>query len=419
MSSGSRHAAIIGGGVIGTACAYFLAKAGWSVTILEKGPLGGGSSGGNCGLVCPSHVLPLAEPGMVAKGIASLFQKNSPLAIKFRLDPALWSWLIHFAMRCNERAMLEAGRGIQPLLESSLELYEHLIEQEHLACEWEQKGLLFAYRSKPALDAYTPTDRLLAETFHCPAKRFDGKSVLDLEPALKPGLAGGWYYADDAHLRPDRLLSSWRRVLDGLGVRIVENTSFLGFRRQDARAVTAEVDGQAEDVAADAFVVATGAWTPVLNQALDAKIPIQPGKGYSMTMPRPKVCPAIPIIFPETRVAVTPFHSGYRIGSTMEFSGYDTSIDPSRLQLLRDGAAPYLQEPECEPIEETWYGWRPMTWDSLPIIDRSPTLKNVVIAAGHNMLGLSMAPATGRLVAEILSEQPTFLDVKPYRVSRF
>jgi len=154
-------------------------------------------------------------------------------------------------------------------------------------------------------------------------------------------------------------------------------------------------------------------------RALRLNLPMQGGKGYSLTMPRPSVCPTIPLIFPETRVAVTPFQSGYRIGSTMEFVGYDTSIAPQRLQLLRDGAAPYLQEPECEPIEQTWYGWRPMTWDSLPIIDRSPTLSNVMIAAGHNMLGLSMAPATGKLVAELLSEQSPFLDPKPYRVSRF
>ena len=181
---------------------------------------------------------------------------------------------------------------------------------------------------------------------------------------------------------------------------IRENCGFRGFRRQEGRAVAA--DTEHEGLTADAFVVATGAWTPLLNDQLGCKVPIQPGKGYSLTMPRPSICPTHPLIFPETRVAVTPFQSGYRLGSTMEFSGYDTTIDPTRLQLLHDGVAPYLREPECEPIEETWYGWRPMTWDSLPIIDRSPTLHNVMIAAGHNMLGLSMAPATGKLVAELL-----------------
>jgi D-amino-acid dehydrogenase len=417
MSTSARHVAIIGGGVIGTASAFYLSRSGWRVTLIDKGAFGSGSSHGNCGLVCPSHILPLAEPGMVGQALSSLFQKNSPFAIRFRFDASLWSWLVHFALRCNRHDMIEAGQGIQPLLESSLELYRELVEREGIDCEWETKGLLFAYRSKDQMDAYAATDRLLSESFHCPAQRYGGDALIELEPALRPGLAGGWYYHDDAHLRPDKLLRSWRKVLESGGVTIREHCAFRGFRRQNGRAVAA--DTEQEGLTADAFVVATGAWTPLLNDQLGCRIPIQPGKGYSLTMPRPSICPSIPLVFPETRVAVTPFRSGYRLGSTMEFAGYDTSIDPKRLQLLRDGAAPYLREPESAPIEEKWYGWRPMTWDSLPIIDRSPALENVVIAAGHNMLGLSMAPATGKLVAELLGGDQPFLDPKPYRVSRF
>jgi D-amino-acid dehydrogenase len=408
---------IIGGGVIGTACAYYLSRSAWQVTVIEQSTFGSGSSHGNCGLVCPSHILPLAEPGMVSKAVSSLFQKNSPFSIKFRLDPALWSWMIHFAMRCNRHDMLDAGRGIQPLLDSSLQLYRELIQNESLDCEWETKGLLFAYKSDEQMDAYASTDRLLTDQFHCRAQRLDGEAAATLEPALKPGLAGGWYYHDDAHLRPDKLMRSWRKALESAGVTIRENCAFRGFRRQDGRA--AAIDTAQGGLTADAFVIAAGAWTPLLNDQLGCRVPIQPGKGYSLTMPRPSVCPKIPLIFPETRVAVTPFQSGFRLGSTMQFAGYDTTLNPNRLQLLTDGASPYLREPLCEPIEEKWYGWRPMTWDSLPIIDRSPAMDNVLIAAGHNMLGLSMAPATGKLVSELLSGQAPFLDPKPYRVSRF
>jgi D-amino-acid dehydrogenase len=167
------------------------------------------------------------------------------------------------------------------------------------------------------------------------------------------------------------------------------------------------------------FVVATGAWTPLLNRQLGCRLPIQPGKGYSITMPRPSICPGMPLIFPETRVAVTPFQSGYRLGSTMEFAGYDASLRRERLQLLRDGVKDYLREPYCEPVLEEWYGWRPMTYDSLPIIDYSPAYPNVIIAAGHNMLGLSMAPATGKLVAEMASGGVPHIDPGPYRAARF
>ena len=157
-------------------------------------------------------------------------------------------------------------------------------------------------------------------------------------------------------------------------------------------------------------MVATGAWTPLLNRELGCRVPIQPGKGYSITMPRPALCPTFPLIFEEHRVAVTPFASGYRLGSTMEFAGYDDSLNRSRLAILTDAAKLYLKDPLAEPVEEEWWGWRPMTFDGLPVIDRAPAASNVLIAAGHNMLGLSMATATGKLVAELLAGAKPHID---------
>ncbi len=416
-ANNGRHAVVIGGGVIGTACAYFLMRSGWRITLIERGQFGRGSSHGNCGLVCPSHVLPLAEPGMVAQGMKSLFKRNSPFAIKPRFDPALWSWLLHFAARCNTRDMIAAGRGIQPLLLSSIALYQDLVERESLACEYQTRGLLFAYRSREGMRAYAATDALMSETFQCPARQVDGEGMAELEPALRPGLAGGWFYHDDAHLRPDKLMAAWRSVLEAEGATIRENCPFRGFQFRNGRALAA--DTEHGEITGDTFVVAAGAWTPTLNKQLGCRVPIQPGKGYSLTMPRPEICPQIPLIFPETRVAVTPFQSGYRLGSTMEFAGYDESLRPERLELLKEGAAPYLKEPYCEPVLERWFGWRPMTYDSVPIIDRIPKHDNIMIAAGHNMLGLSMAPATGKLVTELIEGQSPHLDPQPYRITRF
>jgi D-amino-acid dehydrogenase len=415
--AGARSVIVIGGGVIGAACAYFLMRAGRRVTLIERGSFGRGSSHGNCGFVSPSHILPLAEPGMVGHALKSLFQRNSPFAIKPRFDPALWAWLLRFAIRCNERDMIAAGRGIQPLLLSSRRLYGELIEGESLDCEFESRGLLMVYRSQQAMEAYDATDRLLAESFHCPARRYDGGALSELEPALCTGLAGGWYYHDDCHLRPDKLMRAWRRVLEAGGVAICENRPFTGFRSRTGSVLAALTTGG--EVAGEQFVVAAGAWTPLLDKHLGCRIPIQPGKGYSLTMPRPALCPRFPLIFPETRVAVTPFQSGFRLGSTMEFAGYDESLRRERLQLLKDGAAGYLREPLCDPVEEEWYAWRPMTYDSLPIIGRSPKYNNVMIAAGHNMLGLSMAPATGKLVAELIEGATPHIDPAPYRAGRF
>jgi D-amino-acid dehydrogenase len=417
MTSGSGRVIIVGGGVVGAACAYFLSRAGWTVEVVDRGSFGAGCSHGNCGFVCPSHALPLAQPGAVWRTLRALFRKNSPFYIKPRLDPSLWSWLWRFMRRCNHQDMMQAGQGIQALLNSSRALYDELMKSELIDCEWEERGLLFVLKSQEGMDHYSPTVELLRESFDLAAERFDGDALIALEPALKPGLAGGWLYRSDAHLRPDRLMASWRRVLERRGVRIREQCEMKGFVREQSRARA--IQTSQGELTADAFVVATGALTPLLNTHLGCKIPIQPGKGYSITMPRPALCPTYPMIFEEHRVAVTPMNSGYRIGSTMEFAGYDTTLSRRRLGLLKERAEHYLREPYCDPVEEEWFGWRPMTPDSLPIIDRSPAFANVVIAAGHNMLGLSMAPATGKLVAEMLCGEETHIDLSPYAVSRW
>lgn len=415
----SRRAVIVGGGVIGLASAHYLSGSGWSVVVIDRGEVGRACSWGNCGLITPSDILPLAEPGAVGRTLRALLKRNSPFSIRPGLNFTLWAWLLNFARRCNDRDMMAGAAGIHALLDSSLGLYKGLVGDGAVDCEWEQRGLISVYRDRANLDAYAATDRILSESFGHPARRLDADELRAFEPALNPGLAGGWYYESDAQLRPDALMRSWRRALEGRGVAFREHCEFKGFAKPDAAGRVAAVSTDQGEIPADCFVVAAGALTPLLNRHLGCRVPIQPGKGYSLTMPRPNICPKYPLLFPETRVAVTPFRSGYRLGSTMEFAGYDARLDRRRLQLLKDGARPYLREPYAEPVEEEWFGWRPMTYDSVPIIDRSQAHPNVLIAAGHNMLGVSMAPATGRLVAELLAESKPHIDPAPYRLSRF
>jgi len=417
MTATGARAVVIGGGIVGACTAYSLERAGLRVTLIDKARFGAACSHGNCGYICPSHVLPLAEPGAIGRTLKALFKPNSPFRIKPRLDPALWRWLLGFARKCNEHDLLAGGRALHPLLESSLRLYRQMVERERLDCEWEERGLLFAYRSRAELDAYDKTNELLATQFHLPAEKWDGATLVAREPALREDLAGGWFYADDAHLRPDLLMAGLRRLLESRGVVIRDGVEFGGFVREGSQVTAARCAG--EPLVADVFVLATGAWSPLLQEHLQCRLPIEPGKGYSLTMPRPRVCPRIPMIFPETRVAVTPFGTGYRLGSTMEFAGYDTTLNPARLQLLRAGAEPYLREPYCDPVTEEWWGWRPMTYDSLPIIDRAPVASNVYVAAGHSMLGLTLGAVTGQLIAELVTGQTPHVDVQPFRISRF
>lgn len=413
---GQERVIVVGGGVIGAACAYYLAKAGRQVTVVDRGAFGKGCSHGNCGFVCPSHVLPLPGPGAVRRAMGAMLRRSGPLSIKPGLNFSLWGWLLKFARRCRADCALEAGRARMALLQSARSLYDELIAEESLDCEWETRGLLFLFLHGEVLEEFGHTVDLVREHFGIDAKRYDGDDVLGLEPAAKPGLAGGWHYEGDAHLRPDKLMIAWRGVLDRLGVEVRENTEVLRFAREGGRARAVETaEGS---VPADCVVVSTGAWTPFLNRELGCRVPIQPGKGYSITMGRPSVCPSVPLIFEEHRVAAAPMRSGYRLGSTMEFAGYDTTLRPERLALLKDAAVHYLREPHGEPVEEEWYGWRPMTFDGIPFIDRSPSMENVYVAAGHNMLGVSMAPATGKLVAELVNGETPHLDPKAYSFAR-
>ncbi len=422
----SQRVVVVGGGLIGAACAHYLNQSGWKVTVVEQNRFGSGAAHANCGYVSPSHIMPLASPGLIGKTLKVFFDKDSAFLIKPRFDPALWIWLLQFARRCNEKDMLTAGKTIQKLLNSSRSLYDDLFTNEPLDAEWQTVGILFPYVTKAGMDHFAHSDQLMREHFGHGADRYDGDELLKLEPALKPGLVGGWHFPGDAHLRPDLLMSSWKKLLESRGVLICEGHEFQGFTnpksdrvfsngiRRASRVFTSQ--GEFE---ADAVVMATGAWTPLLNQYLGCKIPIQPGKGYSLTMARPSKCPKIPLIFEEHRVAVTPWPSGYRLGSIMEFAGYDKSIDPARIKLLRAGAGHYLDEPTAEPVIEQWYGWRPMTSDSLPIIDRCPAFENVFVAAGHNMLGLSMAPVTGKLIAELLNKTTPHIPLDPLSLTRF
>jgi len=408
---------IVGGGVIGTACAYYLSRAGAKVVLIDQGQIGQACSRGNCGFVCPSHVLPLAVPGAIGATLKTLFQRNSALAVRMRFDPSLWGWMLRFARKCNRHDMLESGHAISAMLNQSRSLYDDLFRDESIEAEWEQRGLLFVFQTDHAMNHYAETDQLLREVFNQGAVRYDRDQLQTLEPALVPGLAGAWHYPGDAHLRADLLMRGWRDTIVKQGADVRENCTFTGLIR-DGKIVRGVETSQGR-IAADRVIMATGAWTPLFAQQLGCKVPIQPGKGYSMTMPRPSICPKIPLIFEEHHVAITPMQSGYRIGSTMEFAGYDATMNPRRLDILRNGAAPYLHEPMAEPIIEKWWGWRPMIYDGKPIIGPSPAVNNLLIAAGHGMLGLSMATGTGQLIAEMATGATPTIDPMPYAVTRF
>jgi D-amino-acid dehydrogenase len=418
-SSGSpvESVLIVGGGIVGIACAHYLSKVGLKVTVIDRQSIAGACSHGNCGYICPSHVLPLTEPGAIGLALKSLFKPNSPFRVKPQFSPAFWNWMWQFARRCTHAQMLAAGKQLKAILDSSMREYRMLMAEERLACQWKESGLLYVLQTEHGLAEFCQTDRFLSDHFGVQARPIAGSELTSFDPALKPGLAGAYYYAGDASLRPDALTSQWCVRLRERGVTFIENCEIRTIHNAGGR--TTHLATSTGDLTADRYVFAAGAWSTQFSKQLGCPIPIQPGKGYSVTMSRPARCPRYPLLFPEQKVGVTPFDDGYRLGSMMEFSGYDTSIPPKRIDQLRRAAARYLIEPYTERVEETWYGWRPMTWDSLPIIGPVPKLENAFLATGHNMLGMSLATATGKLIAEMIRGEPTHLDAAAFSPARF
>jgi D-amino-acid dehydrogenase len=408
---------VIGGGVIGCATAYFLNKLGWRVRIVESGRIGRGCSHGNCGFICPSHVLPLTMPGAVWPVMKRMFRRDSAIHLKPRWDPALWLWLARFARSCRRESMLRAAAARYALLTSSMALYRQFIADESLEIEWADRGLLLVFSSPHELAAHQESAEYLRTEYGITATPYDSRQLAALEPALRPGPAGAWHYPGDAHLRPDRLMGALASLLRSRGVEIHEETIVTRLRLNNGRARAIETSAGALE--ADAFVLAAGARTAQFAAQLGCRIPIQPGKGYSITMPRPNRAPRMPIIFEEHHVAITPWESGIRIGSTMEFTGYDTTINQRRINLFKQVAAESLIEPPTGPVEEEWYGWRPMTFDDVPCIGPAPKVPNVVVAAGHGMVGMATAMATGKLAAELVTGVEPHVDPTPYSLTRF
>ncbi|MDB6163450.1 MAG: NAD(P)-binding Rossmann-like domain protein [Xanthomonadaceae bacterium] len=420
MHNETPDVVIIGGGVIGLACGLALQHAGRQVTVLEAGVAGCGSSHGNCGTITPSHAMPLAGPGTVARAVRWMLTPDAPLYVRPRLDPLLWAWLLQLAGRCNTTDWLDAGKAKAAILMASRQQLSDWIARYQLDCEFAAIGTDHVFRSEAALVAFDRDLPVLAD-LGIASEHIGGPHYLLQEPSVREGVVGAVHFPGDASLRPDRFVAELARALREEGGRIVEHCPVDGVSgRGDAMRVhAAGATYEARDV-----VLAVGAWSPRLGRALLPGLDVlrrvmQPGKGYSITYDRPVLTPRRPLVLHERSVCVTSWEHGFRLGSTMEFSGYDASLNRRRLDALERGAREYLREPTGATVTEEWYGWRPMTSDDLPIIGAVPGQPHLWLATGHGMLGVSMSATTAELIAHLITGRAPPIDPAPYRLERF
>ena len=409
---------VVGAGAVGLACALALQEAGRQVHVIDAGRIGGGSSHGNCGTITPSHSPPLAAPGTVLKALKWMLTPDAPLYVAPRVDPVLWRWLIRFALRCNARDWRASAAAKAGILNDSRVRLAQWIERYYMQCEFLASGEDYVFRD-PRLFELEQRQLPFLREWGIAVEAIDGSRYQAREPALKPGLAGALCFDGDAMLRPDRYVAELARIVRAQGGVIEENRAMQAVQegRGGVELHTAQGIVQASDV-----VLAAGAWSGRL--ARRAGIGwlhgvIQPGKGYSITYDPPALVPRRPLTLRDRSVCVTAWRSGFRLGSTMEFSGYDTALNERRLGALERAAREYLHQPVGPAVRERWYGWRPMCVDDVPIIGAAPGKRGLWLATGHGMMGIGMSASTGQLLADLMSGRDPILDPAPFSPQRF
>jgi D-amino-acid dehydrogenase len=414
-----RAVVVVGGGVVGVSSAYFLAREGWDVTLLDKGEICAGSSYGNAGLIVPSHVVPLAAPGVWWQGVKWMLDPESPFYIKPRASLELARWLWRFRAACTPARMRQAMPLLRRLGVESLELYREL------AKELEKAGVDFGFRQPGSMTVFFTADglahgreeaRLLASA-GVTVEMLDGPAARAAEPTLRPGVVGALFCPEDALMVPDRFVKGLAQLAATLGARIVTGAEAIGFRTAEGRITAVETTRGA--LPADTVVLAAGAWSPVVGRALGLRIPIQPAKGYSLTYRRPPRGPAIPLLPAEGRFSITPMGEFLRFGGTLELAGLDLTINRRRVDALRRSALQCIEGVEELELLEIWRGLRPCTPDGLPLVGRTSRFANLVLAAGHAMVGMSLGPVTGRLVARLVAGAAPANDLRLLDPERF
>lgn len=406
---------IIGGGIIGLATAWYLRDSGLSVTVLEADKPGSGASAGNAGMIVPSHFVPFATPGMILQGLRWLLRPDSPFYIRPRLDPDLlrWLWLFNKASTAGQA---EAGMPVlRDLHLASLREYFHLAQT--LGLDLRQQGILMLYNSQEgeheARELFRKGQEVAVEV-----RLLDREEANTLDPNLHCQARGAAYFPQDSHLIPAGLVEKMAAALAENGT-----TLHTGIRVKRLSRVRGgiEVETNRNTYRAARVVLAAGAWSGSLAAQLGLRMPLEGGKGYSMDIDPGNRQISVPLLLAEARVAITPMASQLRFAGTLELCGTDRRIRRKRVEGIARSASRYLPQFPAEEIlqGEVWQGLRPCSPDGFPYIGSFAGCPEVFAATGHGMLGVSLGPITGKLLAEAILEQPMSLASPLFAADRF
>ena len=412
-----KNVIIIGGGIVGLSTAYYLNKEGFEVTVIDKGNISAGASFVNAGYITPSHIIPLASPGMIAKGIKMMFNSASPFYMKPRLDIDFlkWSWYFH---KSSTEAKVEKAIGvIKDINLLSRELFTDIKNSGDLGnFQLERKGLLMLYKTEESyLHEKKVAYRVAQEGLEVTDLNKD--ELRDIEPHVNIDAEGAIHYECDAHTTPNEIMPKLLAYLKLSGVIIKTQEEVVDLKTSDNR--IKEIITNKQSYTPDEVVLAAGSWSGDLAKRLHLKLSLQGGKGYSINVAR-ETGISVPAILMESKMAVTPMSGFTRFAGTMEFSGNNNIIRKERVAAIVNGASsfyPDLKINEAE-IKSVKTGLRPVSPDGLPYIGRSASIKNLTIGTGHAMMGWSLGPATGKLITELLSGNKTSMDISSFDIQR-
>lgn len=407
----SKTILIAGGGVIGLCIAHYALQKGHHVTVVERGaPAHDSCSLGNAGMIVPSHFVPLAAPGMIEYGLRTMWQPESPFYIRPRIDKDLIDWGLKFRQAATAERVAKAAPVLRDLNMASRQCYVELSEQRNNDFGLVQRGLVMLCKEAHALHE-EQEGAAKANALGIPAELMTPEALAKLDPKVTMDVAGGVYYPKDCHLSPQQFVAGLTRDLIAGGADIRWETEVTGWRISgDCAEAVITSKGEMQ---ADEYVIAGGSWTPQVARGLQVNLPMQAGKGYSLTMQQPRQLPEICAIFVEARVAVTPMGGTLRFGGTMEVTGLDETINPARVRGIVNAVPKYYPAFSTDDFKDIqpWRGLRPVSPDGMPYVGRLKRYKNVSVAAGHAMMGLSLAPITGKLMSEVLSDDPPSIEL--------
>lgn len=408
---------IIGGGPVGLSCAYYLLKSGRSVTLLDAKEIGKGSGAGNAGHIVPSHIIPLAAPGVVTSALKWMLDPaHSPFGMKVSLDPNYLLWLLKFILACSESNVQRSLKPLNDLGQLSARNFAQIVAEEKFDCSYQEKGLLFLYKTDKAFHDGQHEGEFM-QKYGIPVSVYDKMNIHEVEPAALDEVIGGVHFTGDAHLNPAVFLNLLKERIQAMGAELMDGTQATGF--EVANGKITKVKTAAGDLEAEQIVLAAGALTPSVAKDLKLNIPIQPARGYSLTMSAAKTMPNHALILGERRIAVSPMGGLLRFTGRLEVGNYSIDPNPIWIQRIENSAREYLRLDEKLEVRETWAGLRPTTPDGVPIIGRSPNHRNLILATGHAMLGLSLGPGTGLVVSQLLNGQEPAFSLSPMRLERF